>query len=69
MRWPGFPGEDDHVSGRTVYIDATHHKHNPDHVRYVTRKCAEAHPHMTRTEVVPDASHPLSCGFDYTDPD
>jgi hypothetical protein len=67
-----FPREEEdgfHVSGRTVYVDTTHHKHNPDHIRYVTRKFSEAHPHTTGTEVVPDSSHTLSCRFDYTDPD
>jgi hypothetical protein len=54
-----------HVSGRTVYVDATHH----GQVKFVTRKFAEAHPGRTLTEVVPDAGHTLSCRFDYTDPD
>jgi hypothetical protein len=65
----GFPSADDHVSGRTFYVDATHHKHNPDKIRYVTKKFAEAHPKTTAAEVVPDASHTLSCRMDYTDPD
>jgi hypothetical protein len=61
-----FPREDHHhISGRTVYVDGTHH----GQVKFVTRKFAEAHPGRTLTEVVPDASHTLSCRFDYTDPD
>jgi hypothetical protein len=60
-----FPDEDNHVSGRTVYVD-THH-HGP--VTFVTREFAEAHPGRTRTEVVPAAGHTLSCRFDHTDPD
>ena len=61
-----FPREDGyHVSGRTVYVDGTHH----GQVKFVTRKFAEAHPGRTLTEVVPDAWHTLSCRFDYTDPD
>jgi hypothetical protein len=64
-----FPRADGHVTGRTVYVDATHHKHNPDKVRFVTKEFAEANPRTTVTEVVPDASHTLTCGFDYTDPD
>ncbi len=64
-----FPREDDHVTGRTVYVDATHYKRNPDHLRFVTGEFAEANPRTTVTEVVPDASHTLTCGFDYTDPD
>ncbi len=59
-----FPPGDDHVSGRTVYVDIY-----DGHDTFVTRKFAEAHPHRISTEVVPDASHTLSCGFDYTDPD
>jgi hypothetical protein len=55
-----------HVSGRTVYVDDTHHGQV---ATFVTRKFAEANPHTTSTEVVPDASHTLSCGFDYTDLD
>jgi hypothetical protein len=62
----GFPRADDHVSGRTVYVDATHHGQFP---RFVTRRFAEANPHTTSKEVVPDASHTLSCSMDYTDPD
>jgi hypothetical protein len=62
-----FPRADDHVSGRTVYVirNAAH----PFTVKFVTRKFAEAHPALTQTEVVPDAAHTLTCGFDYTDPD
>lgn len=62
-----FPGEDDHVSGRTVYV--IRRVGHPFTVKFVTRKFAEAHPALTRTEVVPDARHTLSCRFDYTDPD
>jgi|SRR3954468_20182966 hypothetical protein len=65
VRAADFPRADDHASGRTVYVDATHHHH----VRFVTKKFAEANPRTTLTEVVPDASHALSCGLDYTDPD
>jgi hypothetical protein len=61
----GLPREDDHVSGRTVYVDATDRRH----VTFVTKRFAEANPRTTVTEVVPDASHTLSCRFDYTDPD
>jgi hypothetical protein len=59
-----FPREG-HVSGRTVYVD----DFSGGQVKLVTRKFAEAHPGQTHTEVVPDASHTLSCRFDYTDPD
>jgi hypothetical protein len=60
-----FPKDHHHISGRTVYVDGTHH----GQVKFVTRKFAEAHPGKTLTEVVPDASHTLSCRFDHTDPD
>ena len=62
-----FPPQDHHVSGRTVYVvrNAAH----PFTVTFVTRKFAEAHHGGIRTEVVPDASHTLSCRFDHTDPD
>jgi hypothetical protein len=58
-----FPSKDLHVSGRTVYVDP--HQHD----KFVTRKFAEASRSRIWTEVVPDASHTLSCRFDYTDPD
>ena len=55
-----------HVSGRTVYvIRRVGHPFG----KFVTRKFAEAHPALTRTEVVPAAGHTLSCRFDHTDPD
>jgi hypothetical protein len=58
-----FPSKDLHVSGRTVYVDPKQHD------KFVTRKFAEASRSRILTEVVPDASHTLSCRFDYTDPD
>jgi hypothetical protein len=61
----GFPSPNHHVTGRRVYVDLTHRKQ----VTFVTKEFADAHPHNTDTEVVPDASHTLSCGMDYTDPD
>jgi hypothetical protein len=57
------PMDHHHISGRTVYVVPKQHD------KFVTRKFAEAHPGRTLTEVVPDASHTLSCRFDYTDPD
>src|SRR4051812_21643702 len=30
----GFPRAEEHVTGRTVYVDVTHHKHNPDQLRF-----------------------------------
>ena len=68
LRAPFPPPRQDghHVSGRTVYvIRRVGHPFGT----FVTRKFAEAHPALTRTEVVPDARHTLSCRFDYTDPD
>jgi hypothetical protein len=64
LRTP-FPLKDHHhpISGRTVYVDP--HQHD----KFVTRKFAEASRSRIWTEVVPDASHTLSCRFDYTDPD
>ena len=60
-----FPPKDHHhpISGRTVYVDPKRHD------KFVTRKFAEASRGRILTEVVPDASHTLSCQFDYTDPD
>ncbi|WP_151082038.1 hypothetical protein [Nocardioides cynanchi] len=52
-----------HVSGRTVYVDPKQHD------KLVTRKFAEASRSRILTEVVPDSSHNLTCGFDHTDPD
>ena len=59
-----FPPKDHrHISGRTVYVDPKQHD------KFVTRKFAQASRSRILTEVVPDASHTLSCRFDYTDPD
>lgn len=62
-----FPPKDHYVSGRTVY--AVRNPAHPFTVKFVTRKFAEAHRDLARPEVVPDAGHTLSCGFDHTDPD
>jgi hypothetical protein len=59
-----------HVSGRKVYLYVEHRRvHHMNPTKFVTRKFAEAHQRRTTTEVVPDASHKLTCRFDYTDPD
>lgn len=60
-----FPNAGHHVSGRTVYTTVSFH--GP--TQFVTKRYAEAHQGKTWKEVVPDASHTLSCRFDHTDPD
>jgi hypothetical protein len=58
--WAPFPLARDHISGRTVYTDASH-GNGPLH--FVTKEYAEAHPGKTRTETMPDKSHTISCRF------
>lgn len=59
--WAPFPDARLHISGRTVYTDASH-GNGPLH--FVPKQYAEAHPGKTRTETVPDKSHTISCGID-----